>query len=95
MLEREQETPALRVELSQLARRVGAKARARVGQRLAHTVARVRHVGQPAQRLGDVRVLETRRGKLFRHAIAVVGDFGLLAVLEQKDQDVVHGAPFL
>src|SRR6266850_1886377 len=52
-------------------------------------------LGEPVQRLADVGILEAGRRKLARDALAVIGQLGLLAVLEQVDQDIVHSAPFL
>src|SRR5438874_912933 len=50
---------------------------------------------EPVERLADVRIFEAGRRQLARNALAVIGQLGLLAVLEQVNQDVVHSAPFL
>jgi hypothetical protein len=46
------------------------------------------------QRLADVRILEARGRQFLRHALAVIGELGLLAVLEQEGEDVVHAFSF-
>src|ERR1700694_208798 len=90
LLEREEKAAAFGVELCQLTRREGAESRARVRQLLRHPVRRAQHPRQPVQRFADVRVVKASRRELLRDALAVVGQFGLLAVLEQVDKDVVH-----
>src|SRR4051812_12355731 len=47
------------------------------------------------QRLADVSVFESGSRQLAGYPLAVVGDLGLLAVLEQIDEDVVHKCSFL
>src|SRR5438034_1111988 len=70
--------------------REGAKAGPRVRQLLRHPVGRAQHACQPVQRFAYVRVVEARRRELLGDALAVVSQLGLLAVLEQVDEDVVH-----
>src|SRR5687768_12910134 len=92
VLERQQEAAAFHVELRQLSRREGAKASPRVGQRARRRRRRAQHAGKPVQSLADVRILEPRRGELLCHPFSVICEFGLLAVLEQEHEDVVHKA---
>ena len=90
MLQRQDEAAALRVELGQLARREGAERALRVGQVIQAALRRAQHTREPVQRFADIRVLEAGGRQLLRHSVAVVGDFGLLAVLEDVGKDVVH-----
>src|ERR1041385_246678 len=90
VLERHDKTPALIVELRDRARREGAKRPLRVGQVGEAGVRRGQHPGEPVQRFADVGILEPGRGQLLRDAVGFVRDFGLLAVLEHVDEDVVH-----
>ena len=90
VLERQQEAAALRVKFGNLARRERAERALRVRQTGELRVRPCQHAGEPVQRLADVGVLEPGGGQLLRHAVAVVGDFGLLAILEHVGEDVVH-----
>src|SRR5574341_1819132 len=96
LLQRHQEAATGGIELRQLAWRIGAEAGARIGQRLAERPFRRTHdAGEPMQRLADIGILEPRRRQLACYAVAVVGELGLLAVLEQVHEDVVHSVSLL
>src|SRR5882762_2987555 len=92
LLQRQEKATAFGVQFCQLARREGPEAGARVRQLLRHPVRRAQHACQPVQRFAYVRVVEARRRELLGDALAVVSQFGLLAVLEQVDEDVVHSS---
>src|SRR5215472_4461616 len=65
------------------------------GQDRARCTRRAQYAGQPVERLADVGIFKSRGGELAHDSLAVVGDLGLLAILEEINQDVVHSAPFL
>jgi hypothetical protein len=94
MLERDEKSPALGVELREFARGEGSKCGARIGK-FGELALRSPHPGQPVKGFADVGILEPGGRELLGDALAVEGDVSLLAVLEQVNKDVEHFFGFL